>query len=170
MKNIFKNILIRLYRSSRNLYEKERYNNLRQKYNIPNSFRFNGDFIQVYGEGELLIGEDSYIGSLSTVQVSKDCKVIIGSGCSISHNVRMYTSSKSPDFDFSNKDEVPKKKGDIIIGDYVWIGANVFINPGVKIGHNSVIGANSVVTKDAEPFGIYGGVPAKLIRMKKIND
>ena len=57
--------------------------------------------------------------------------------------------------------------GDIIIEGFVWIGANVFINPEVTIGKNSVIGANSVVTKNVIPNAIYGGVPAKLIRMKK---
>ena len=58
------------------------------------------------------------------------------------------------------------KKGDVIIGDYCWIGANVFINPGTTVGENSVVGSNSVVTKNILPFTIYGGVPAKLIRKK----
>lgn len=94
--------------------------------------------------------------------------VIIGKGCSISHNVRIYTQSLDADQDFS-KSGLIEKTGDVIVEDYVWIGANVFINPKIKIGKNSVIGANSVVTKDVPPFSIVGGVPAKLIRMKKIN-
>ena len=58
------------------------------------------------------------------------------------------------------------KKGNVIIEDFVWIGANVFINPGVTIGKNSIVGANSVVVRDLPPNGIYGGVPAKLIKLK----
>jgi maltose O-acetyltransferase len=54
-----------------------------------------------------------------------------------------------------------------MIGNGVWIGANVFIGPGINIGDNSIIGANSVVVKDVLPNSIVGGVPAKLIRMKK---
>ena len=54
----------------------------------------------------------------------------------------------------------------IIIGDYVWIGANVFINGGIEVGENSIIGANSVVTHNVSPNSIVGGVPAKLIRKK----
>ena len=146
-----------------------RYNHFRKMYSIHPSFKFNGKDIKFYGGGELNIDSDSYIGSYSTIQIHSDHKVKIGKGCSLSHNVRIYTSSKLPDFDFKYKNEIPEKKGDVIIENYAWIGANVFINPGVTIGQNSVIGANSVVTKNIEANSIYGGVPAKLIRMKKQN-
>lgn len=52
------------------------------------------------------------------------------------------------------------------IGNDVWIGANVYIKDGVNIGDGAIVGANSVVTKDIEPYAIYGGVPAKLIRYR----
>lgn len=162
MNNLY-NLLSRLVKFYHNL----RYYTYKKKYNIRSNFKFNGNHINIYGNGKLIIGNNSYIGSLSTIQLHEDCMVSIGNGCSISHNVRMYTSSKVPDYDFSDKNNVPEKKGNIEIGNYVWIGANVFINPGIKIGDNSVIGANSVITKDILPNGIYGGVPAKLIRMKR---
>lgn len=161
-----KRFILILLRKLAYLLKNSQYSLFRSKYKIHPSFRFNGDYIQFYGDGELEIDEDCYIGSLSTIQLHKDCKVVIGKGCSISHNVRMYTSSKLPDYDFSTKSMVPEKTGNIIIEDYVWIGANVFINPGVKIGKNCVVGANSVITKDLEENGIYGGVPARLIRHK----
>ncbi|GGG80108.1 hypothetical protein GCM10007415_10600 [Parapedobacter pyrenivorans] len=142
---------------------------LRNKYEIHPTFKFNGRFISFYGAGRLIIDENSYIGGLSTIQIHEDCKVFIGKGCSISHNVRIYTSSKSADGDFSDKESVPIKKGNVVIEDFAWIGANVFISPGVTIGKNSVVGANSMVTKDVAENSIYGGVPAKLIRMKKLN-
>ena len=78
----------------------------------------------------------------------------------------MYIFSADPDQDFTNARTKPGKKGDIIIGDGVWIGANVFINPDVKIGNNAVICANSMVTKDVVDNAIVGGVPAKLLRLK----
>ena len=145
------------------------YDGFRKKYTISPGFRFNGDHIYFYGEGQICIGDNSYIGELSTILAYDNCKVIIGKGCSISHNVRMYTQSSIADQDFSNL-PLKSKMGDIIIGNYVWIGANVFINPGIKIGDNSIIGANSVVSNDVEPFSIVGGVPARLIRYKKIED
>lgn len=51
--------------------------------------------------------------------------------------------------------------------DDVWIGAGVKILDGVKIGKGCVIGANSVVTHSLKPFGIYVGVPAKLLKYRK---
>ncbi len=86
----------------------------------------------------------------------------------ISHNVRIYTQSNLADWDFSNS-PIPEKVGNVIVENYVWIGANIFINSGVTIGTNSIVGANSVVTKDIPPFSVYGGVPAKFIRQKKLS-
>jgi acetyltransferase-like isoleucine patch superfamily enzyme len=51
-----------------------------------------------------------------------------------------------------------------IIGDDVWIGAYSKIMTGVTIGDGAVIALGSVVTKDVEPFTVYGGVPAKKIK------
>jgi len=54
----------------------------------------------------------------------------------------------------------------IIIGRDVWIGANCLITSGVTIGDGAVIAGGSVVTKDVPENAIYGGVPARLIRMR----
>ena len=61
-----------------------------------------------------------------------------------------------------------KNEANVIIGNGVWIGANVFIKEGVQIADNVVVGANSVVVNDLKENSIYGGVPAKLIREKKV--
>ncbi len=55
----------------------------------------------------------------------------------------------------------------IIIGDDVWIGANVVIVDGVTIGSHSLLAAGSVVTKDVPPYSIVGGNPAKRIRDRR---
>ena len=57
---------------------------------------------------------------------------------------------------------------DLYIEDDVFIGAKAIILPGLKIKNGSVIGAGSVLTKDTEPYGIYGGNPAKFIKRRVI--
>ena len=54
-------------------------------------------------------------------------------------------------------------KGDIVIGNDVWIGYEAVILSGVTIGDGAVIGARALVTKDVPPYTIAGGVPAKPI-------
>lgn len=58
------------------------------------------------------------------------------------------------------------RKGDIIIGNNVWIGYEAVIMSGVTIGDGAIIGARSVVTKDIPPYTIVGGVPARQIRRR----
>ena len=60
-------------------------------------------------------------------------------------------------------------KGDIVIGNDVWIGYEAVILAGVTIGDGAIIGIRAVVTKDVPPYAIVGGVPAKPIR-KRFHD
>lgn len=60
-------------------------------------------------------------------------------------------------------------KGDIIVGNNVWIGYEAVILSGVAIGDGAIIGARSVVTKDVPLYTIAGGVPVKTIR-KRFNE
>lgn len=57
-------------------------------------------------------------------------------------------------------------KGDIVVGNDVWIGYEAVIMSGVHIGDGAIIGTRAVVTKDVEPYTIVGGVPAKPIRKR----
>ncbi|MCB2208263.1 MAG: CatB-related O-acetyltransferase [Bacteroidetes bacterium] len=57
-------------------------------------------------------------------------------------------------------------KGDIQIGNDVWIGYNATIMAGVNIGDGAIIAANSTVVKDIEPYTIVGGNPAKEIKKR----
>lgn len=57
-------------------------------------------------------------------------------------------------------------RGDIVVGNDVWIGYEAIIMQGVTIGDGAIIGARAVVTKDVAPYTIVGGVPAKPIRKR----
>jgi acetyltransferase-like isoleucine patch superfamily enzyme len=55
-------------------------------------------------------------------------------------------------------------KGDIRIGDNVWLGDNVVVLSGVSIGDGCVVGANSVVRTDLPAAAVCAGIPARVIR------
>lgn len=57
-------------------------------------------------------------------------------------------------------------KGDIVIGNDVWIGYGAVIMAGVTIGDGAIIGARAVVTKDVPPYTVAGGIPAKPIKKR----
>lgn len=58
----------------------------------------------------------------------------------------------------------PRSKGDVIVGNDVWIGANVTILSGVEIGDGAVIAATATVTKSVGCYEVWGGNPAVMIR------
>ncbi|GAB2530966.1 acyltransferase [Rufibacter soli] len=166
---MFNKILGFIFGKCQEAYYAERYKYFRCHYNIDTNFGFNGTDIRLYGDGEIELGQNSYIGSYSTMQLTTGCILKIGENCQISHNVRMYTGSADPDQDFRIPKVKADKRGSIIIGNGVWIGANVFINPGINIGSNAVVGANSVVVRDIPENAIFGGVPARLIKFKSFD-
>ena len=58
------------------------------------------------------------------------------------------------------------KKGDINIGNDVWIGYNATIMAGVTIGDGAIIATNATVIKDVEPYSVVGGNPAREIKKR----
>ena len=60
----------------------------------------------------------------------------------------------------------PSCKGDIIVGNDVWIGAKSTIMSGVKIGHGAIIGSTATVAKDVPPYAIVVGNPGKIVKYR----
>lgn len=94
--------------------------------------------------------------------------VEIGNNVSIAPNVTFVVEScpsnskKMMGLEYVKKNLIKNEK--IIIGDDVWIGANVTILPGCNIGNGTIIGAGCVVNKNLDPNSIYAGVPVRKIR------
>lgn len=112
--------------------------------------------------GKMRIGSGTYVGQGSVI-CSRD-SIFIGDNCLIAERVTI----RDQDHNFGIgliTSEAGFSTSPICIGDNVWIGANCTITKGVTIGSNSVIAANSVVTKDVPANAVYGGVPAKAIRL-----
>jgi maltose O-acetyltransferase len=154
--NIFERLLILIFNTTS-------YRFYRRKYMLPSGFRFNGYFIRLFGDGDIRVGENSYISFFSYINVSEGTRVNIGSDVSIGHNVKIYTSQVDTHAMITSG--VKKSlMGDVTIGDNVLIGANVFITPGVCIGSNVVIGANSFVNSNVESNCVAVGSPCKVVR------
>ena len=110
-------------------------------------------------------------------------KLVIGKFCSIACGVRFLFNSANhtmislstypfplffEEWGLDRKDVAASwdNKGDITIGNDVWIGYEAVIVAGVTIGDGAIIGTRAVVTKDVPPYTIVGGVPAKPIRKR----
>ncbi len=115
-------------------------------------------------------------------------KLVIGKFCSIAtgvffmmggtqgHNhewIALYPLD-SFDEDYDGYVNIPpkahKEKGDTIIGNDVWIGAEAMMMPGIRVGDGAVIGARSLVTKNIGPCEIWAGNPARLIKKRFDNE
>lgn len=109
------------------------------------------------------------------LKIGKFCSVACGTKFlfnSANHSLRSLSTYTFPIFfdewelDAKNIRNAWDNKGDIIIGNDVWIGFEAVILAGVTIGDGAIIGSRAVVTKDVPPYAIVGGVPAKPIRRR----
>jgi len=113
-----------------------------------------------YDPRNISIGEDSIIGE-GVVLDGRD-KLIIGDHVDIASEVMIYNSEHDV-----NDPNFLAKNAPVTIEDYVFIGPRAIILPGVRIGKGAVVAAGAIVTKDAPPFSIVGGIPAKIIGERK---
>ena len=110
-------------------------------------------------------------------------RLIIGKFCSVACGARFLFNSANHsltslaiypfpiffeewDLDVSHITEAWDNKGDIVIGNDVWIGYEASILAGITIDDRAIIGTRAVVTKDVPPYTIVGGVPARQIRKR----
>lgn len=121
------------------------------------------------------IGRWSY-GDLSVIRHENAASIKVGAFCSIAAGVKIFLSGEHRTdvvstfpFDvfwpaWQHLSVHPVSRGDIVIGNDVWIGREALIRSGVKIGDGAVIGARAVVTRDVEAYAIVAGNPARHMR------
>lgn len=141
-----------------------------RRYNIGPGF-YSGIRVRIWALQKVQIGRNFYIGRDSFIESD----VIIGDNViwanrvalvgrydhhyqQIGVPVRLASQIRDKDYNWLGLNSMT------VIGSDVWVGYGSTILSGVTIGDGSIIAAGSVVTKDVEPYSIYGGVPAKKIR------
>ena len=114
----------------------------------------------------LTIGDHCNIGEYNHITACN--KITIGNGLLTGRFVYIGDNSHGGLSKMESKvppiDRKLQSKGEIIIGNNVWIGDKATILGGVSIGDNVIVGANSVVTKNVLSNTIVAGVPAKVVK------
>lgn len=109
--------------------------------------RYNVSF-RIYNGGIVSIGDNCFMNDSCSINCQK--KIAIGKNVIFGQNVMLF------DHDHDYKNDINNFiSKEIIIGNNVWIGANVTILKGVKIGNNVVIGAGAIVTKDIDDDSVF---------------
>lgn len=125
-------------------------------------------------------GDFSY-GAPTVMEWGEGATLTIGKFCSIAEKVTIFLGGNHKTewvstYPFSALSDVweegtgiighPATKGDVVIGNDVWIGYGVTLLSGVRIGDGAVIGAHSVVAKDIEPYSIVAGNPCREVKKR----
>ncbi|MES2517137.1 MAG: CatB-related O-acetyltransferase [Bacteroidota bacterium] len=112
--------------------------NVQSLYEQPNEKLHIGDFVSIAPGVQFILGGNHQLNTITTYPLY----------------------SRFVEYDKMDA----SSKGEINVGDEVWLGTNALIMSGVNIGKGAIIAAGSIVTKDVSPYCIYGGNPAKLIK------
>ena len=131
-----------------------------------------GENVVVYPGAYLTYLESCVLGN--NISIHENCNIGCKGGLSVGDNVMISqgVSILTTEHDYLQL-AIPMRDAPIIlksvsIGNDVWIGAHAVITSGVKVGQGSVIGAGCVVTKDIPSWSIAVGVPARIIKTRKI--
>lgn len=160
MKRLAVSVLLRVMRVFDGFYEDHRYDGPRKA-------------------ARLTMGRHSYAKPRVIAYPWDTAHITIGAFCSISPDVTfMLGGNHRPScvstYPFrirlglpgAEEDGSAASKGDIVVGNDVWIGSGAVILSGVRIGDGAVIGARAVVASDVRPYAVVVGNPAREIRRR----
>lgn len=107
----------------------------------------------------------------NNVFIGAGCEFNINTGIDIGNDANIASGCKFIDHDHGTVlgtriGAQPSVRATIVIGEDVWLGANVIVLKGVTIGSGAIVAAGAVVNKSIAENQIWGGIPAKFIKMR----
>lgn len=121
---------------------------------------YHGTYV-LNARGRLVLGKGSHLGAFCYVNAAEG-EVRIGEHCAIGPGTRIIAYSNH--YKAGRLVTQERVCADVVIGNNVFVGANVVILPGARIGDNVVVGAGSVVKGTLDADAIYAGAPARKVR------
>lgn len=116
-------------------------------------------------QARIRLGKDVFVGCNTEFDISDSLTigngVLIAPGCFITDHGHRHRA-----------DQVIASQGcdvaSVVIGDDVWLGAQVIVLAGVSIGAGAIVAAGAVVPRDIPAQAIVAGVPARVIGSRRV--
>ncbi|HOS94937.1 MAG TPA: CatB-related O-acetyltransferase, partial [Armatimonadota bacterium] len=141
------------------------------------------DLGRLVASGRADVGAHSYGSPTVRTFDHDDTRLVVGRYCSAAHGVTITLGGEHPtdrvttfplrtrlNLPGAGTDGFPSSRGDVVIGNDVWIGAHAHLLSGVTIGDGAVVGAGAIVTRDVAPYSIVSGSPARHRRYRVPED
>jgi acetyltransferase-like isoleucine patch superfamily enzyme len=127
------------------------------------------DFVFIGAHKRLVLGNRVHVGSHSSI--TGGGRVLMSDFTALSSGVRLISGTDDYTGDSLTNPTIPPefrnvRRGTIVLEPHVLIGSNAVVLPDITIGEGSTVGAGSVVTRSLEPWGVYAGVPARLLKAR----
>lgn len=137
---------------------------------IGDNVRIDPFCILAAANGTISLGSYIHIGASSFLAGGAGIEMADFSG--LSQGVRIYSTTDdylgggltNPTISPSYLNQI---KGKVSIGKHVVIGSGAVVLPATQIHEGSSVGALSLVTKSLAPWGVYAGVPARLVKARR---
>jgi acetyltransferase-like isoleucine patch superfamily enzyme len=138
------------------------------------------DFERLVDKGIVTLGRHTWARPMVHYYEGQEIisRLRIGSFCSIANNSVFIIGSEHPmqrittyplrhfNRGMEGWPDGPYSKGDVVVGNDVWVGGHAIVLSGVEVGHGAVIGAGAVVASDVRPYAIVVGNPAREVRRR----
>lgn len=139
---------------------------------LGNNVRIDDFCVLSAGTGGIVIGDYVHVAVYSSLIGAG--RISLSDFCNISSRVSIYSSSDDYSGTAMTNPMVPEAytnahHAEVFLGKHVIVGSGSIILPGVRLEEGCAVGALSLIREDCQPFGVYAGSPARMIKERKRN-